>query len=79
MSEPVFLRRSEGLTLDEIAAVAGAVAPAAAHGPRIAGIAPLDRASRVWRRTYFVVVVYFVLGLALQLKAVPVSFAGVGL
>ncbi|HEY6832641.1 MAG TPA: UDP-3-O-(3-hydroxymyristoyl)glucosamine N-acyltransferase [Pseudolabrys sp.] len=46
MSEPVFLRRSEGLTLDEIASVAGAVAPATApHARRIGGIAPLDRAS----------------------------------
>jgi UDP-3-O-[3-hydroxymyristoyl] glucosamine N-acyltransferase len=46
MSEPVFLRRSEGLTLDEIASVAGAQAPATApHARRIGGIAPLDRAS----------------------------------
>jgi UDP-3-O-[3-hydroxymyristoyl] glucosamine N-acyltransferase len=45
MSEPVFLRHSEGLTLDEIAALAGATAPAAPHARRVAGIAPLDRAS----------------------------------
>jgi UDP-3-O-[3-hydroxymyristoyl] glucosamine N-acyltransferase len=46
MSEPVFLRRSEGLTLDEIASIGGAAVPAdAPHARRIAGIAPLDRAS----------------------------------
>jgi UDP-3-O-[3-hydroxymyristoyl] glucosamine N-acyltransferase len=46
MSEPVFLRRSEGLTLDEIATAAGTQAPAEAlHARRITGIAPLDRAS----------------------------------
>lgn len=39
----------------------------------------LDRASRAWRRTYFVAVIYFVLGLALQLGAIPVSFAGIRL
>jgi UDP-3-O-[3-hydroxymyristoyl] glucosamine N-acyltransferase len=45
MNEPVFLRHSSGLTLDEIAALAGA-APAspAPHSRRIVNIAPLDRA-----------------------------------
>ena len=46
MNEPVFLRHSRGLTLDEIAALAGATMPAApAHSRRIVNIAPLDRAS----------------------------------
>jgi UDP-3-O-[3-hydroxymyristoyl] glucosamine N-acyltransferase len=44
MSEPVFLRRSSGLTLDEIAGLCG-VAPAATHARRIVNIAPLDRAT----------------------------------
>lgn len=39
-------------------------------------VPPFDRASRVWRRAYFVIVIYFVLGLALQLGAIPVTFAG---
>lgn len=46
MSEPLFLRQSGGLTLDEIAGLVGATAPAAApHARRITGIGPLDRAS----------------------------------
>ena len=46
MSEPVFLRYTRGLTLDEIAALAGATLPAApAHTRRIANVAPLDRAA----------------------------------
>ncbi|HXD46917.1 MAG TPA: UDP-3-O-(3-hydroxymyristoyl)glucosamine N-acyltransferase [Pseudolabrys sp.] len=46
MSEPVFLRQSSGLTLAEIAALAGAAAPAAAFAARrIGGIGALDRAS----------------------------------
>jgi UDP-3-O-[3-hydroxymyristoyl] glucosamine N-acyltransferase len=45
MSEPVFLRQSAGLTLDEIATLAGAtLVGSAPHSRRIAGIAPLDRA-----------------------------------
>ncbi len=45
MSEPLFLRHSRGLTLDEIAALAGAslVTPAP-HARRIDNIGPLDRA-----------------------------------
>jgi hypothetical protein len=39
----------------------------------------LDKASRTWRRAYFAVVIYFVLGLAVQLDAIPVSFAGIRL
>ncbi len=46
MSEPVFLRHSDGLTLDEIAAAAGAAAPVAPQpGRRFAGIAALDHAA----------------------------------
>jgi len=46
MSEPVFLRYSRGLTLDEIATLAGAALPArSAHARRIVNVAPLDRAS----------------------------------
>jgi len=46
MSEPVFLRHARGLSIDEIAGLAGATAPAAApHARPISGIAPLDRAS----------------------------------
>ena len=46
MSEPVFLRYTRGLTLDEIATLAGATLPAAlAHTRRIANVAPLDRAA----------------------------------
>ena len=44
MSEPVFLRRSRGLTLDEIASLCGAVLTAPPHARRIVDIAPLDRA-----------------------------------
>lgn len=46
MSEPVFLRHARGLSIDEIAGLAGATAPAAApHARAISGIGPLDRAS----------------------------------
>lgn len=46
MSEPLFLRHTRGLSLDEIAALVGATVPAAVpHARRIAGIGPLDRAS----------------------------------
>jgi UDP-3-O-[3-hydroxymyristoyl] glucosamine N-acyltransferase len=43
MGEPVFLKRTNGLTLGEIANLTGAPAPAAA-GRRIMDVAPLDRA-----------------------------------
>ena len=46
MSEPVFLRHSRGLTLDEIVALTGAtVASKPTHTPRIVNVGPLDRAS----------------------------------
>jgi UDP-3-O-[3-hydroxymyristoyl] glucosamine N-acyltransferase len=46
MSEPLFLRRSRGLTLEEIAALTGAtLAPQPPHSRRITDIAPLDRAA----------------------------------
>jgi len=46
MSEPVFLRESDGLTLDEIVALTGAQAPdGATGGRRIVDVAALDRAS----------------------------------
>ena len=46
MNEPVFLRHSRGLTLAEVAALAGATLPAnLAHQRRIVNVAPLDRAS----------------------------------
>lgn len=46
MSEPVFLRHSRGLTLDEIVTLADATLPAApAHARRIVNVAPLDRAA----------------------------------
>src|SRR5450759_3853238 len=46
MSEPVFLRHSRGLTLDEIATLADATLPARpAHARRIVNVAPLDRAA----------------------------------
>lgn len=46
MSEPVFLRHASGLSINEIAGLAGATAPAAApHARSITGIGPLDRAS----------------------------------
>jgi len=45
MNEPVFLRKSAGLTLDEIAALTGAtLGSPAPHARRILNIAPLDRA-----------------------------------
>ena len=46
MSEPLFLRQSPGLTLDEIAGLTGAtLASPAPHSRRIVNIAPLDRAA----------------------------------
>ena len=45
MSEPVFLRRTQGLTLAEIAALTGASLPEGAAARRIADIAPLVRAA----------------------------------
>lgn len=46
MSEPVFLRHARGLSIDEIAGLAGATALVAApHVRSITGIGPLDRAS----------------------------------
>lgn len=46
MSEPVFLRDTRGLTLDEIVALTGAEVPAAPARPRhIVNVAPLDSAS----------------------------------
>ena len=45
MSEPVFLRHTSGLTLDEIARLTGATIAAPPHARRIVNIAPLDRAS----------------------------------
>jgi UDP-3-O-[3-hydroxymyristoyl] glucosamine N-acyltransferase len=46
MSEPVFLRDTRGLTLDEIVALTGAAAPAGlARARHIVNVAPLDRAS----------------------------------
>jgi UDP-3-O-[3-hydroxymyristoyl] glucosamine N-acyltransferase len=45
MSEPVFLRHSRGLTLDEVAALTGAAPPSASpQARRIIDVAPLDRA-----------------------------------
>jgi UDP-3-O-[3-hydroxymyristoyl] glucosamine N-acyltransferase len=45
MSEPIFLRQSAGLTLDEIASVTGAaIASRTSRSDRIVNIAPLDRA-----------------------------------
>jgi len=45
MSEPVFLRHARGLTLEEVAALAGAEQPAAAaRARRIGNVAALDRA-----------------------------------
>ncbi len=45
MSEPIFLRRADGLTLGEIAALVDAEAPnAAQRGRCIVDVAPLDRA-----------------------------------
>ena len=45
MSEPVFLRHSRGLTLDEIANLSGVALTAPPHSRRIVNIAPLDRAT----------------------------------
>ncbi len=46
MSEPVFLRHSRGLTLDEIVALTGATPPPAPlRTRRIVNVAPLDRAA----------------------------------
>jgi UDP-3-O-[3-hydroxymyristoyl] glucosamine N-acyltransferase len=45
MSEPVFLRHSRGLTLDEIAVLTGATLASSPHSRRIANLAPLDRAA----------------------------------
>jgi UDP-3-O-[3-hydroxymyristoyl] glucosamine N-acyltransferase len=46
MSEPLFLRHSRGLTLDEIIALTGAkLASQASHSHRIVNVAPLDRAA----------------------------------
>ncbi len=46
MSEPVFLRHSPGLTLEEIVALTGATGPAPSqHSRRIVNVAPLDRAA----------------------------------
>jgi len=46
MSEPVFLRDTRGLTLDEIVTLTGATMPAPpARARRIVDVAPLDRAS----------------------------------
>jgi UDP-3-O-[3-hydroxymyristoyl] glucosamine N-acyltransferase len=46
MSEPVFLRESDGLTLDQIVALTGAKAPDGAIGSRrVVNVAALDRAA----------------------------------
>ncbi|MEI9805433.1 MAG: UDP-3-O-(3-hydroxymyristoyl)glucosamine N-acyltransferase [Pseudolabrys sp.] len=45
MSEPVFLRHSRGLTLDEIAKLCGVAPSTTPHARRIIGLAPLDRAT----------------------------------
>jgi UDP-3-O-[3-hydroxymyristoyl] glucosamine N-acyltransferase len=46
MNEPVFLRHSRGLTLDEIVDLAGAtLASPPPHSRRVVNVAPLDRAS----------------------------------
>lgn len=46
MNEPVFLRHSRGLTLDEIVALTGAtLASPPPHSRRIINVAPLDRAA----------------------------------
>jgi UDP-3-O-[3-hydroxymyristoyl] glucosamine N-acyltransferase len=46
MNEPVFLRHSRGLTLDEIVALTGAtLAPSSPRSRRVVNVAPLDRAS----------------------------------
>lgn len=46
MNEPVFLRHRRGLTLEEVAGLAGAPLPSKSpHHRRIVNVAPLDRAS----------------------------------
>jgi UDP-3-O-[3-hydroxymyristoyl] glucosamine N-acyltransferase len=45
MGDPVFLRHTSGLTLDEIARLTGAALDAAPNARRIVNIAPLDRAT----------------------------------
>ena len=46
MSEPLFLRNSQGLTLDAIVTLTGAkLASQASHSRRIVNVAPLDRAA----------------------------------
>jgi UDP-3-O-[3-hydroxymyristoyl] glucosamine N-acyltransferase len=45
MSEPVFLRQTRGLTLDEIARLSGVALTVPPHNRRIVNVAPLDRAS----------------------------------
>ena len=46
MSEPIFLRQSSGLTLEEIASLTGATQGSPApHTRRIVNVAPLDRAA----------------------------------
>jgi UDP-3-O-[3-hydroxymyristoyl] glucosamine N-acyltransferase len=46
MSEPVFLRQTDGLTLDEIVALTGAAPPSGVPLiRRIVNVAPLDRAA----------------------------------
>jgi len=46
MSDPLFLRHSRGLTLDEIVALTGAtLASQPSHSRRIVNVAPLDRAA----------------------------------
>jgi UDP-3-O-[3-hydroxymyristoyl] glucosamine N-acyltransferase len=46
MNEPVFLRHSRGLTLDEVVALTGAIlAPSSPRSRRVVNVAPLDRAS----------------------------------
>jgi UDP-3-O-[3-hydroxymyristoyl] glucosamine N-acyltransferase len=46
MNEPVFLRHSRGLTIEEIVALTGAtLASPSRHGRRVVNVAPLDRAS----------------------------------
>jgi UDP-3-O-[3-hydroxymyristoyl] glucosamine N-acyltransferase len=45
MSDPVFLRHSRGLTLDEIARLSGIALGEPQHTRRIVNIAPLDRAT----------------------------------
>ena len=45
MSEPIFLRHTGGLTLEEIVTLTGATPPAPSRTRRIVNVAPLDRAS----------------------------------